>query len=58
MITGEVSLVLAAQMASFPDIQTMVIDRRDGLLEVGQTDGVARRTVEIIESFGLASRLE
>src|SRR3712207_3549367 len=35
----------------------MVIDRRDGPLEVGQADGVACRTVEMFEAFGLADRL-
>lgn len=54
---GPAGLVLAAQLASFPDIQTVVIDRRDGPLEVGQADGVACRTVEIFAAFGLASRL-
>ena len=54
---GPAGLVLAAQMANFPDIRTVVIDRRDGPLEVGQADGVACRTVEIFEAFGLAGRL-
>jgi phenol 2-monooxygenase (NADPH) len=54
---GPAGLVLAAQMASFPDIRTAVIDRRDGPLEVGQADGVACRTVEMFEAFGLAERL-
>jgi phenol 2-monooxygenase len=54
---GPAGLVLAAQMANFPDIRTAVIDRRDGPLEVGQADGVACRTVEMFEAFGLADRL-
>jgi phenol 2-monooxygenase len=54
---GPAGLVLAAQLANFPDIHTVVIDRRDGPLEVGQADGVACRTVEIFEAFGLAGRL-
>jgi phenol 2-monooxygenase len=54
---GPAGLVLAAQMANFPEIRTAVIDRRDGPLEVGQADGVAVRTVEIFETFGLARRL-
>src|SRR3954452_1951842 len=54
---GPAGLVLAAQMANFPHIRTAVIDRRDGPLEVGQADGVAVRTVEMFEAFGLASRL-
>jgi phenol 2-monooxygenase (NADPH) len=54
---GPAGLVLAAQMASFPDVRTAVIDRRNGPLEVGQADGVACRTVEMLEAFGLADRL-
>jgi phenol 2-monooxygenase len=54
---GPAGLVLAAQMANFPEIRTAVIDRRDGPLEVGQADGVACRTVEMFEAFGLADRL-
>ncbi|MFL5903552.1 MAG: FAD-binding monooxygenase [Solirubrobacteraceae bacterium] len=54
---GPAGLVLAAQMASFPDIRTAVIDRRDGPLQVGQADGVACRTVEMFEALGLAGRL-
>ena len=54
---GPAGLVLAAQLANFPVIRTVVIDRRDGPLEVGQADGVACRTVEMFEAFGLADRL-
>src|SRR3954471_9335763 len=54
---GPAGLVLAAQLANFPDIRTAVVDRRDGPLEVGQADGVACRTVEMFEAFGLADRL-
>jgi phenol 2-monooxygenase (NADPH) len=55
--SGPAGLVLAAQMAEFPDIRTAVIDRKDGPLAVGQADGVACRTVEMFEAFGLADRL-
>src|ERR671917_339148 len=54
---GPAGLVLAAQMANFPDLRTVVIDRKDGPLEVGQADGVACRTVEMFEAFDLADRL-
>src|SRR4051812_41483422 len=54
---GPAGLVLAAQMANFPQIRTAIVDRRDGPLEVGQADGVACRTVEMFEAFGLADRL-
>ncbi|MDP9392705.1 MAG: FAD-binding monooxygenase [Actinomycetota bacterium] len=55
--SGAAGLVLAAQLAAFPDIRTVVVDRRDGPLEVGQADGVACRTVEMFEAFGLAGQL-
>jgi phenol 2-monooxygenase len=54
---GPAGLVLAAQMSNFPDIRTAVIDRKNGPLAVGQADGVACRTVEMFEAFGLADRL-
>src|SRR5919199_229132 len=54
---GPAGLVLAAQLSNFPDIRTAVIDRKDGPLQVGQADGVACRTVEMFEAFGLAARL-
>jgi len=54
---GPAGLVLAAQLSNFPDIRTAVIDRKDGPLAVGQADGVACRTVEMFEAFGLADRL-
>jgi phenol 2-monooxygenase len=54
---GPAGMVLAAQLARFPEIRTAVVDRRDGPLEVGQADGVACRTVEVLEALGLAGRL-
>ena len=54
---GPAGLVLAAQLASFPDITTATVDRRGGPLAVGQADGVACRTVEMFEAFGLAGGL-
>lgn len=54
---GPAGLVLAAQLAQFPQITTAVIDRKGGPLEVGQADGVACRTLEMLETFGLAGRV-
>ena len=51
---GPAGLVLAAQLATFPELSTVIVERRDGPLEVGQADGVACRTVEMFEAFGLA----
>jgi phenol 2-monooxygenase len=55
--TGPAGLVLAAQLAAFPDIRTRVVERRDGPLELGQADGVACRSVEMFDAFGLSERL-
>ena len=54
---GPAGLVLAAQLAAFPELRTVVVDRRDGPLAVGQADGVACRTMEMFEAFGLAGRV-
>ena len=55
--TGPAGMLLAAQLATFPGITTRIIDRRDGPLQVGQADGVACRTVETFDTFGLSERL-
>jgi phenol 2-monooxygenase (NADPH) len=55
--TGPAGLVLAAQLAHFPEIDTRVVERREGPLLLGQADGVACRTVEMFEAFGLSERL-
>lgn len=55
--TGPAGVVLAAQLAEFPGIRTMVVERREGPLELGQADGVACRTVEMFNAFGLAEKL-
>jgi phenol 2-monooxygenase len=54
---GPAGLVLAAQLAAFPGITTRIVERRPGPLELGQADGVACRSVEMFEAFGLSERL-
>jgi phenol 2-monooxygenase len=54
---GPAGTVLAAQLAAFPGIHTRLVERRDGPLQVGQADGVACRTVEMFNAFGLAEAL-
>jgi phenol 2-monooxygenase len=54
---GPAGLVLAAQLAEFPTIATRIVERKSGPLELGQADGVACRTVEMFEAFGLAEQL-
>ncbi len=55
--TGPAGTVLAAQLAAFPAITTRVIERRQTPLAVGHADGVACRTVEMFQAFGLAEAL-
>jgi phenol 2-monooxygenase len=55
--TGPAGVVLGAQLAAFPAIRTRIVERRDGPLEVGRADGVACRTVEMFQAFGLADAL-
>ncbi len=55
--TGPAGLVLAAQLARFPDITTRIVERREGPLELGQADGVACRSMEMFEAFGFSERI-
>ncbi|HKU84768.1 MAG TPA: FAD-binding monooxygenase [Casimicrobiaceae bacterium] len=55
--SGPAGTVLAAQLSTFPAINTRLIERRRGPLELGQADGVACRTVEMFEAFGLGTKL-
>src|ERR671913_36461 len=55
--SGPAGALLAAQLSTFPGISTRLVERRDGPLKVGQADGVACRTVEMFQAFGLAQRL-
>ncbi len=55
--TGPAGLVLAAQLARFPDVTTRVVERREGPLELGQADGVACRSMEMFEAFGFSERM-
>jgi len=55
--SGPAGALLAAQLSNFPNISTRLIERRDGPLKVGQADGIACRTVETFEAFGLGQKL-
>jgi len=55
--TGPAGMLLGAQLSAFPGIATRIIDRREGPLQVGQADGVACRTVEMFDAFGLSEKL-
>jgi phenol 2-monooxygenase len=55
--SGPAGLVLGAQLARFPEIRTRVLERRDGPMELGQADGIACRTMEMFQAFGVAGRV-
>jgi phenol 2-monooxygenase len=55
--SGPAGTVLAAQLSTFPGIRSRLVERRDGPLLLGQADGVACRTVEMFEAFGMSARL-
>ncbi|TVZ01571.1 3-hydroxybenzoate 4-monooxygenase [Trebonia kvetii] len=55
--TGPAGTVIGAQLAAFPGLSTRIVERREGPLEVGRADGVACRTVEMFQAFGLADAL-
>ncbi|KAK5655302.1 hypothetical protein OQA88_5869 [Cercophora sp. LCS_1] len=54
--SGSAGLCAAIWLSRF-NINYTILERRSGPLEVGQADGVQTRTVEILDSFGLAHEL-
>ncbi|MFO1304765.1 MAG: FAD-binding monooxygenase [Burkholderiales bacterium] len=55
--SGPAGTLLAAQLSAFPHLHTRLVEKRNGPLELGRADGIACRTVETFEAFGLATRL-
>ena len=54
---GPTGLTLAAQLAVFPDINTLIVEQKPGRLALGQADRVACRTMEMFEAFGFSDRV-
>ncbi len=55
---GPTGLCLAAQLAQFPDIETMIVDPTPGPLEKGKADGINTRTMEMFQAFGFADKVK
>src|SRR5690625_2241236 len=55
--TGPAGAVLTAQLAQYPELSVATVDRRGEPLARGHADGVACRTVEMFEAFGLSDTL-
>ncbi|HMN21816.1 MAG TPA: FAD-dependent monooxygenase [Ottowia sp.] len=54
---GPAGMIAAAQLAQFPGITTRIVDRRAGRLEIGQADGIQKRSVETFAAFGFADEI-
>lgn len=55
--SGPAGMVAAAQLAQFRQVQTRMVERRPGRLEIGQADGIQARSVETFQAFGFAERI-
>jgi hypothetical protein len=53
---GPAGLMAANALSSF-GVTVRVIDKRPQSVLVGQADGIQPRTIEVLQSYGLASRL-
>lgn len=56
--TGPAGLCLAAQLAQFPAIETMIVERMPANIIKGKADGINTRTMEMFEAFGFADKVK
>jgi phenol 2-monooxygenase len=56
--TGPAGLCLAAQLAQFPEIETMIVERMPGNIVKGKADGINTRTMEMFQAFGFADKVK
>lgn len=54
---GPAGLCLAAQLASWPNIATMIVEPKSGPMEKGQADGISVRSMEMFQAFGFADKV-
>jgi len=55
---GPAGLCLAAQLSQFPQLETMIVERKPGPLEKGQADGINTRTMEMFQAFGFGEKVK
>ncbi|MEM6664760.1 MAG: FAD-binding monooxygenase [Pseudomonadota bacterium] len=55
---GPAGLCLAAQLAGFPEIRTMIVEPKLGPMEKGQADGISVRSMEMFQAFGFAEKVK
>ena len=56
--TGPAGLCLAAQLAQFPEIETMIVERDPKNIAKGKADGINTRTMEMFQAFGFADKVK
>ncbi len=56
--TGPAGLCLAAQLAQFPEIETMIVERDPRNITKGKADGINTRTMEMFQAFGFADKVK
>ena len=56
--TGPAGLCLAAQLSSFPEIETMIIEKMPSNIIKGKADGINTRTMEMFQAFGFADKVK
>ena len=56
--TGPAGLCLAAQLAQFPEIDTLVVERMPANIIKGKADGINTRTMEMFQAFGFAEKVK
>lgn len=55
---GPAGLCLAAQLAGFSEIVTMIVEPKAGPIEKGQADGINVRSMEMFQAFGFAETVK
>ncbi len=55
--SGPAGLCLAAQLAAFPQIRTMLVEPKLAPMEKGQADGISVRSMEMFQAFGFAEKV-
>ncbi len=55
---GPAGLCLAAQLSSFPEISTIIVEPKSGPMEKGQADGINVRSMEMFQTFGFAEKVK
>lgn len=56
--TGPAGLCLAAQLAQFPEIDTMIVEASPCNINKGKADGINTRTMEMFQAFGFADKVK